>query len=165
MDGSARLPLRDIHLPEAIGWWPPAPGWWLLTVSMVLIVLLLHRGWRRLRARRYGIRAQARARFQALRQEYARSGDQGQLVRGLSVLLRRACLSVYPRTEVAGLAGERWLKHLDRGLGDGRFQQGTGSVLAQAPYRREVEVDVENLLALCAEWIDRLPDGGHPTRR
>ena len=31
MDQNA-LPLRDLHLPDAIGWWPPAPGWWVLFV-------------------------------------------------------------------------------------------------------------------------------------
>ena len=29
--------LRDIHLPEASLWWPPAPGWW---ISLALILLL-----------------------------------------------------------------------------------------------------------------------------
>ncbi len=33
------LELRDIHLPEAISWWPPAPGWWFLLGSIVFIVI------------------------------------------------------------------------------------------------------------------------------
>ncbi len=24
----SELPLRDLHLPDAVGWWPLAPGWW-----------------------------------------------------------------------------------------------------------------------------------------
>ena len=32
----SQLPLRDIHLPGAIGWWPPALGWWLLA-ALVLV--------------------------------------------------------------------------------------------------------------------------------
>ncbi|MDP7406676.1 MAG: DUF4381 domain-containing protein, partial [SAR324 cluster bacterium] len=22
--------LRDVHLPPAVSWWPPAPGWWII---------------------------------------------------------------------------------------------------------------------------------------
>ena len=37
-----QIPLRDLHLPEAIGWWPPAPGWWFLALlALTGLVLLL----------------------------------------------------------------------------------------------------------------------------
>ncbi len=26
------IPIRDLHLPEMIAWWPVAPGWWVLFV-------------------------------------------------------------------------------------------------------------------------------------
>jgi cbb3-type cytochrome oxidase subunit 3 len=38
---SGQLPLRDIHLPEAIGWWPPAIGWWLLAILIPLFMALM----------------------------------------------------------------------------------------------------------------------------
>ena len=31
-----QIPLRDLHLPEAIGWWPLAPGWWLV-IAIALV--------------------------------------------------------------------------------------------------------------------------------
>jgi len=33
--------LHDIHLPEAIGWWPLAPGWYLLTAAIAIACLLI----------------------------------------------------------------------------------------------------------------------------
>ena len=30
-----QIPLRDLHLPEAVGWWPLAPGWWVLIALAV----------------------------------------------------------------------------------------------------------------------------------
>jgi len=47
MNPGSELPLRDIHLPAPLSWWPPAPGWWLLLTLLVAIALLggylLHR--------------------------------------------------------------------------------------------------------------------------
>ena len=25
-----QIPLRDLHLPDVVGLWPLAPGWWVL---------------------------------------------------------------------------------------------------------------------------------------
>ena len=36
----SQLPLRDIHLPEVIGWWPPAIGWWILAAVVLLAAVL-----------------------------------------------------------------------------------------------------------------------------
>ena len=30
--------LKGIHEPAAIGNWPPAPGWWLLSISSILLI-------------------------------------------------------------------------------------------------------------------------------
>ena len=41
------LPIRDIHLPETIGWFPPAMGWWfiaiLIPVSTYFLIALIQR--------------------------------------------------------------------------------------------------------------------------
>ena len=39
-----QLPLRDLHLPEAVGWWPLAPGWWvLIALAIAGCIYLLYR--------------------------------------------------------------------------------------------------------------------------
>lgn len=35
--------LRDIHLPEAVHWWPPAPGWWIVTTLVLALLIWLGR--------------------------------------------------------------------------------------------------------------------------
>lgn len=144
-----QIPLRDLHLPEAIGWWPPAPGWWLLAgvllAALAWVLVRAWRRWRRERARRLALRELAR-----LRREHRARPDPVALGARLSVLLRRTMLAYGARGEVAGLTGERWLEWLDRGLEDRPFSAGPGRSLAELPYRapasRGAAADVDGLL-------------------
>ena len=99
-----QLPLRDLHLPEPIGWWPLAPGWWvLIALAVAGLVYLLYRQylvWRSGRARRVALKELGR-----VRREYADGQDAVRLAKALSELTRRSMLAYAPRGEVAGLTG------------------------------------------------------------
>lgn len=145
-----QLPLRDLHLPEAIGWWPLAPGWWLF-IALALFGL----GWLLMRAlrtrrfnapRRYAIRELA-----TVEAEYLAHRNPVALGQQASSLLRRGMLAYAPRHEVAGLTGESWLKWLDQGLPLPYFHTEGGKSLLQLPYRDPdgdfSDVDINALLA------------------
>lgn len=160
MNPNPALPLRDIHLPDPVSWWPLAAGWWAV---LLLVGLLLVGGWLlwRWRQRRV-LRRDAKAALQAIAARYRADSNDTALARSLSVLLRRLSLSRYPREQVAGLSGEAWLAWLDHGLEQAPFQQGVGRALLTAPYALgapDGECDGTALLQLCAQWIERLPPG------
>lgn len=147
------LPLRDIHLPSPVGWWPPAPGWWLLLALAVMIIVGLL--WLRRQFIRPDIRKTALRELRCLQDDHAL--PTAERMRQLSVLLRRICLSAYPRQDSASLVGDAWLRFLDQPLGNQGFSQGPGSVLIDAPYRPDADVDFDALCALSQEWIMALP--------
>ncbi|NNE60276.1 MAG: DUF4381 domain-containing protein [Woeseia sp.] len=129
------IPLRDLHLPEAIGWWPLAPGWWFL-LSLVAVGLLFA-AWRALAAWQRGRpRRAALAELERLATEHVREDDLTSLAKGLSALLRRTMLAYAPRTDVARLTGDAWLNWLDRGLPRPVFSAGPGQSLGWLPYRK-----------------------------
>ncbi|MGR9107594.1 MAG: DUF4381 domain-containing protein [Gammaproteobacteria bacterium] len=154
MDFSA-LPLRDWHDPAAVGLWPPAAGWWVVLVSGVVLIVGAAWWWRRLR--RPTVKKLARAEFERIRRDPDLSATDR--VRQLSILLRRVCLSLYPRSESARLTGTAWLRFLEKDLDEPAFSEGAGKVLLDAPYRREADIDCDLLVALCEKWISALPEG------
>ncbi len=149
------LPLRDIHLPDPVGGWPPAPGWWLLLIGVLALIASAVGLWRFLR--RKTTKKLALAELAAIAGSDAAAREK---VQALAILLRRTALSVYPREEVAGLVGTQWLEFLDRTLGGNGFSEGEGRLLIEGPYRREMQGDLSALFELCRAWIKRLPGPG-----
>ncbi|MEE8427144.1 MAG: DUF4381 domain-containing protein [Woeseiaceae bacterium] len=133
MDPNA-IPIRDLHLPAVIGWWPLAPGWWVVIAVLGVGLVFLMRMWLRTYSR-------GAARRHALRQLDLYSRDYMSHLNGvligtqLSELLRRTMLAYAPRTDVAGLTGEAWLKWLDQDLDRSHFVAGDGRYLIEWPYR------------------------------
>lgn len=145
-----QIPLRDLHLPDAVSWWPLAPGWWLLIALSGLALIYLLRLWLRTRARgaarRYALRE-----LNALLKSHAEHGDLVQFSARASALLRRTMLAYAPRRDVAGLTGDAWLHWLDRDLAQPVFSNGPGRLLLDLPYRNPQsslpDADVERLIA------------------
>jgi hypothetical protein len=154
--GDPLTDLRGYHLPDPVSWWPPAPGWWVLALlGLCLAALFVH--WLASRYRRGAAMRVAKAELAGLRADFARDRDAGAYARGLSRLLRRFALSRFPRDAVAGLTGEKWLAFLDSRGGEGRFADGPGSLLLEAPYRSISASDagVDELAELVLDWIRR----------
>ena len=132
------LVLRDVHRPPAPSLWPPAPGWWLLGIALVVIA----GGWWLLRGRRMRRRNAALAMFDA-----AVGTDAAPATRlaSASELLRRAARSV--RADADRLEGDAWLAFLDTPRT--RFNDGPGRLLLDGAYRPDVDAsDAEAALRL-----------------
>ena len=148
------LPLREIHLPESAGWWPPAPGWWLLPVLLALALAAAWYGRHLYRRRKYSAISMARKELAEIRSRYASDRDAGRCVRSVSGLLRRVSISVFPRAESAGLTGADWLAFLHSGNSE-QESGNIGRLLLEAPYRRQVaHEEVESLIGFCSDWIE-----------
>lgn len=145
-----QLPLKDLHLPETIGWFPPAIGWWLVVVLMPLTLWFLYWLYKRL-TRKTAIKV-AR---QLLANIKNSSMDNAQKLTELSAWLRRVAISTAPRTQTASLTGQAWLAFLDSSLKDSPFTTGIGRCLVDAPYRKVMpsETEISQLIDLCENWL------------
>ena len=150
-DSNPLANLRDIHLPKAIGWWPLAPGWYLLFLLILCLSLFfvykLHKK-----------RQQAKAKKEALKllkryeEQYDLEGDSQKTCMQISELLRRVALAYFERQKVAGLQGDEWLQFLNQSSKGGELMQ-VSDYLLHLPYRPKQEIDLKPLFAKVRLWI------------
>jgi hypothetical protein len=158
-----QLPLRDIHMPEIVGWWPLAPGWWLLiALAAAGLCYALYRQY--LKWRWNAARRAALAELSRIRRDYEQGSDALTLAKSLSELLRRSMLAYAPRGEIAGLTGDQWLQWLDRGLDDRPFTAGSGRDIESLPYRKPESIGEDADIAGLIEVVQKrlktpLPEG------
>jgi len=154
------LPLRDIHLPDAVSWWPPAIGWWLLPVVLIMTaaavyLLIKHR---RKRNPQPAYKKIALQELQKIRQDFNQKEASITQLRAISTLLRRIALCYLPRESVASLTGKKWVDQLNQLTPDTFFSNQLGTLISSAPYRSHAEFNPEELTRTCEQWIKQLPE-------
>ena len=92
--------LAPLRAPESIGWWPLAPGCWIV-LALTIIGLLLFGRWIRRRYRRAHYRRAALSQLRLLTASEATTTD-------INQLLKVAALRAFPAEQVAALHGQHW---------------------------------------------------------
>lgn len=151
------LELRDIHLPEAGLWWPPAPGWW----ALITLILLLAAGllWLDRRRRRSPLARLSMGELEHIRRAYRGGLDERATVSAVARLLRRTLISYRGRARHAAATGESWLTELEQLAPRHGFSAAHLQLLAHDRYQATFECDVDSLLQACENWTRHLPRG------
>jgi Domain of unknown function (DUF4381) len=141
--------LHDLVIPVPVPWWPPAPGW--VIVSAVLVMVL---GWWLIRAIQHWQSNSYRREALVLLGKI--DGSEAEL----PTLIKRVALSAYPRERVASLTGEQWLAFLDQTGHTDVFTMGAGRWLACLAYEPQLAAslsttELNGLRTAVRDWILR----------
>jgi len=150
--------LADIRLSDPVGWWPPAPGWWLL--AALLLAGLWFGGrwalafWRRRRNCRQALLELERV-FDDFAAADASQADVSKLrcVNAVNSVLRRVALTHFPDPSVAGLGGADWVRFLRANGNSTQLDRELARALSEGRFQPSLAVDTDRLEAFSQEWI------------
>ena len=144
--------LKDIHLPPAVEIWPPAPGWWIVAVVLLLIFVFCGM-WISRRFEQRKPKTEALRLLKNLQNQHNNSEESLEILRDLSQLLRRVALTFCADENVASLHGSEWLEFLDRTGKTTEFTQGAGRVFGKELYQQNPEIEIDVLFPMVKKWI------------
>lgn len=153
--------LADIHLPEPVSFWPPAPGWWIL--AALLLALAIWGVTKGLAASRYRkIKAHALAELDRCYQSYAANSDleqnilQLQFVNDANSVFKRVALYHFDNAEIASLGGSRWVDFMKRAGNAQLLDDQIAEALSFGRFRTKIDVDVDKFYEFGKQWIASL---------
>jgi hypothetical protein len=150
--------LRDVHLPDAPAWFPPAPGWWLLATVVIVALAFGIVAQRRRRRRRAPFRTATGTLEDLARGVRAGSSSPADYAHAASAVLKRLIVHVLRRRDAAALTGAQWLALLDAlsARGDSYFTRGAGAILGTDRFAPGASCDLDTLHAAVTALITRM---------
>ena len=112
--------LKDIHTPASIETWPPAYGWWLM-VMVVIVSICLVTIWL-IKVRK--VRLAKRQALKALKQI---NGSNMDCISQLNQLLKRVAMTYFPDQNVQEMHGIKWTEFLVQTLPNNKAKAFSGS--------------------------------------
>ena len=146
------LPLRDIHLPDPVSWWPPAIGWWLVLALLMIILFLLPHFIRWLKHK--PLRKVALQEFDYIVAQHKGSAE---LLAAVSAFLRRLSMSYHGRQQSASLTGNAWIEELGSLNSQASLPDSLSHLLIRGPYQKQVQFNEDEFIKLCRQWLSSLP--------
>ena len=145
--------LRDLHLPEPPGLWPPAPGWWMVAIlvaaALIALAIRIYRTRRRARPLRLAVGALDRL----LADNRDARLSPRDFANAVNELLKRALIYGARRSDAAPLTGPAWLTYLDGIVASDVFSNGAGAALGQRRFAPDFEPDPEALHAAARDVL------------
>lgn len=141
--------LQDIHLPQDVGMWPPAYGWWLLALLFLLVCVTAAHYWRK---KKQWLKAKKAAlqRLESIDQNHKNWHQD------INALLKRLCLSYVAPETVANKHGAKWLAFLKSHLPpqhQEKFEETMAPVLEHLYQAKVQGLNFQEVKAQTALWI------------
>ena len=150
--------LKDVHSPEAIGWWPLANSWWVLLILVIVLISL---------AVWYLLKKHLRNRYRkAALDELSHSFDRWKsdsnnaeyLQRGHAIIkrvflhLENSSSGHFGNETSAGLSGDIWAEKINSVVKK-PLSERTINALVSLSYQAEPKADIELIQAELREWL------------
>ena len=142
--------LRDLHIPQDPGFWPPSNNLWIvlaLCIALVIFSIIAYRLWQ-VRPVIYAVRQ-----YKKISQN---TSDNRLYLKQVSQLLRQVAIAVYGRSKVAPLSDKTWQDFLIN-VAPNILTKDLAHLISFAPYQTNVPtVPREKLNRLVPTWIKKV---------
>lgn len=151
LNNTALAQLKDIHLSPPMGWWPLAPGWYVLAslglIGLLIFLFVVIRYFYFRRGKRKALQV-----LEQYRMDYLKHRNSQLTAARLSELLKRVALMYYSRGQVASLNGQLWVDFLNR-TSRGLDFNSVKTLITDVPYQPPHSCEVLPLFPLAKSWI------------
>jgi len=148
--------MRDIHYPADPGWFPPAPGWWLVLLLIIAVAIWLSLMWRARQRARAPYAAALALLADAQQREAGGELATRDYLDLCNQILKRLLVHVRHNDLAVAASGSAWLAELDRLHGGNQFATGAGKALGNSRFAPEAPSAAPGLHKLLTAFVRRL---------